>query len=102
MSFTRSVFVSAFLVTLLLGCKKAEAPPTPALDSAPSVAAPSSALPPSDAYTMPGAPSTSSGDASGPTQATPSELSKEQQSSSMPLPGQSNNHSTANPIEEKK
>ncbi len=104
MSFSRSILVSAFLALLLIGCKKAETPPTPKLDSSGSVAAPVSAMPPSEATTPaagPGA-TTGSGDASGPTQATPKELSKEQESSAMPLSGQANNHSTAPSASEKK
>jgi hypothetical protein len=102
MSFIRSVLACAFLATLLLGCKKADAPPVPALNSpSASVAAPSSTLPPSDAAIAPATPSASDSNAGGPTQASPSELSKEQESSVMPLPGQVNNHSTANPDEKK-
>jgi len=97
MSSTRTILASAFLAILLLGCKKAETPPAPTLNgSTGSVAAPESAMPPSDAKipgTAPG-PATGSGDASAPTQASPEKLSEEQESSSMPLPGQANDHST--------
>lgn len=104
MSFANAVFVSAFAATLLLGCKKAEAPPAPKLDSSSSVAAPNASMPPSDATITPSPPSGThpNGDANGPTQATPKELSKDQESSAMPLSGQVNNHSTANTTSEKK
>ena len=100
MFFTRSILVSAFLAILLIGCKKAEAPPAPKMDG--SVAAPQSALPPSDS-TLPSTPATSSsGNANGPTQADPKELTKQQESADMPLSGQANNHSTTDPVEKKK
>lgn len=104
MSLSRSILVSAVLALVLVGCKKADTPPAPKLDSSGSVAAPVSAMPPSEASTPaagPGA-TTGSGDASGSTQATPKELSKEQESSSMPLSGQANNHSTAPSVSDKK
>lgn len=102
MLLARTLLVPAVLVLVLSACKKAEAPPTPEVGG--SVAAPANALPPSDA-TMP-APATGtthSGDSNGgPTQAQPKELTKEQESSAMPLPGQVNNHSTTDPVEQKK
>lgn len=100
MPFTRSILVSAFLATLLIGCKKAEAPPTPTTSS---VAVPETALPPSDA-TLPATPSatSSSGNASGPAQTDAKELTKQQESTDMPLSGQANNHSTTDPVEKKK
>ena len=33
MAYTRSILVSAFLAILLIGCKKAETPPVPKVDS---------------------------------------------------------------------
>lgn len=105
MFFTRAILVSTLLATLLIGCNKIDTPPTPTLGGATgSVAAPASALPPSDAK-LPAAQSgtsPNSGDASGPSQATSRQLSNEQESSAMPLPGQVNNHSSANPTGEKK
>ncbi|MGV8897856.1 MAG: hypothetical protein ACOH2B_01250 [Burkholderiaceae bacterium] len=105
MSFARSVLISAFLATLLIGCKKAETPPAPTLgETSGSVAAPENTVPPPDAH-MPAAGSgamTGSGDASGPTQADPAELSKEQESTEMPMPGQANTHSTPDTTDEKK
>lgn len=89
---------------LLTGCEKTTDAPKPetstsaasSTSASPSVAAPSQALPSSDAAMQPkppaAAPKTS--DADGPTQATPKELSKEQESGTMPLAGQANNHST--------
>lgn len=104
MTFSRSILVSACLALFLIGCKKAETPPAPKLDSSGSVAAPVSAMPPSEASTPAAAPTagTGSGDASGSTQATPKELSKDQESSAMPLSGQANNHSTAPSASDKK
>lgn len=105
LSVTRSLFICACLATALAGCKKAEAPPSPALDSSgstsSSVAAPSSAMPASEATTAPTTTPDSS-DAANTPQSTPAELSKQQESSAMPMPGQVNNHSTATPNEEKK
>lgn len=110
MPFTRSILVSAFLATLLIGCKKAETPPAPTMsDSAAapsmgdSVAAPPSALPPSDA-SLPATPAvtSSSGNASGPAQTDAKELTKQQESTDMPLSGQANNHSTTDPVAPKK
>lgn len=106
--YIRPILVCAVLAVVLTGCKKAE-PPAPALggttDSG-SVAAPANSMPAPDAQ-MPGAPpdaatSSGSGDASGPTQASPQELSNKQESSSMPLPGQANDHSTPETTGEKK
>ncbi|MDO9419260.1 MAG: hypothetical protein Q7T66_01220 [Herminiimonas sp.] len=101
MLFTRSILVSAFLATLLIGCKKAETPPAPTMGG--SVASPESALPPSDSA-LPAAPASTSdsGNANGPAQTNPKELTKQQESTDMPLSGQANNHSTTDPIEKKK
>ena len=105
MFFTRAILVSTLLATLLIGCNKIDTPPPPTPGGAPgSVAAPASTLPPSDAKLPAAQAGTSrdSGNASGPSQATARQLSNEQESSAMPLPGQANNHSTANPTGEKK
>lgn len=101
-SITRSILACACVVAALAGCKKAEAPPAPAVDSSTSssVAAPSEAMPPSEAAT-PTAPSSTGDTTGGPAQSSPSELSKGQESSAMPLPGQVNNHSTVTPEKEK-
>ncbi len=108
MSLPRSVLIFAFLATLLVGCKKAETPPTPALgETSGSVAAPENTVPPPDAQ-IPVAGSgaaTGSGDFNGPTQANPAELTKEEESTEMPLPGQANAHSvpdTTDTTDEKK
>ena len=104
MFFTRTILASLFLATLLIGCKKAEAPPTPKLDGATgSVALPASTLPASDGK-LPNQPTgtSDSGNAYGSTQADSKELTKEQESAAMPLSGQANNHSTTNPVEQKK
>lgn len=91
-----AVLACALLAATLSGCKKADAPPAPQTSS--SVALPDSSRPPSDANMQP-APSTTSdnGNANLPAQNNPSALSKEQESSGMPLSGQVNNHSTADP-----
>lgn len=95
---------------LLAACQKSGEPPKPVTSdsgttSAPaagsgSVAAPSAALPPADAAMKPegaAAPSTS-GDHNGTTQATPKDLSKPEEKTAMPMPGQANDHSnTAKP-----
>lgn len=98
MPFTRSVLISAFVASALLGCQKTETPPTPTATVNPpseSVAAPQSTLPPSDASIKPDAPATgASGDGNSPNQASQRELSNAQESTAMPLPGQVNNHST--------
>jgi hypothetical protein len=113
MPFTRSLVVSALLAIVFTGCKKADAPPAPttgdsvtapaASTAGGSVAAPASSLPPSDA-TLPAAPAvtSSSGNAAGPAQTDPKELTKQQESTDMPLSGQANNHSTTNPVEKNK
>lgn len=105
MFFTRAILVSTLLATLLIGCNKVDTPPTPTLGGATgSVAAPASTLPPSDAKLPAAQAGTTpdSGNASGPSQATSRQLSNEQESTAMPLPGQANNHSTANPTGDKK
>lgn len=106
--------VAAALLVAIAGCGKQSDVPKPVTDnpgtsstsstSGPSVAASPSAMPPSDAAIKPApppaAPKTS--DAEGPTQATPKELSKNQESGTMPLAGQANNHSTPATTSEKK
>lgn len=101
MPFTRSILVSAFLAILLIGCKKAETPPAPTMGG--SVAAPTSTLPSSDSK-LPATPygTSSSGNAGGPAQTDSRELTKQQESTDMPLSGQANNHSTTDPVEKKK
>jgi len=104
------LLISAFAaVAALSGCKKAEAPPTPTTMQSPptsgSVAVPDSKLPASDA-TMPAQDPSSTthanGDANAPAQNNPKELGKNEESTAMPLSGQANNHSTANPTDDKK
>lgn len=99
MPFTRSILVSAFLAILLIGCKKADAPPAPTMGS---VAAPETTLPPSDGKLPNNSGTSSSGNAGGPAQTDPKELTKQQESTDMPLSGQANNHSTTDPIDKKK
>lgn len=106
-------FVAAVVLPLFLaGCQKQADAPKPVTSTSgasstsagQSIAAPSSALPPSDAAIKsappPAPPKTS--DADGPTQATPKELNKAQESGTMPLAGQANNHSTPATTNEKK
>jgi hypothetical protein len=105
------VAAAAMLLTVT-GCQKKTDAPKPAAtvsgaashSAAPSVAAPPSALPPSDAAIKPSAPAAppKTSDADGPTQATPKDLSKAQESGNMPLAGQVNNHSTPATTNEKK
>ncbi len=99
MPFTRSILVSAFLAILLIGCKKADAPPAPTMGS---VATPESLLPKSDGKLPSATGTSSSGNASGPAQTDAKELTKQQESTAMPLSGQANNHSTTDPVEKKK
>jgi hypothetical protein len=106
-----AVVASMALIALLAGCQKqidAPKPTTSVGTSAPtapaaavtttneSVAAPASAMPAPDTAIAPQAPAAQSKttDADGPTQATPKELSKTEESANMPLAGQVNNHST--------
>ncbi len=100
MLFTRSILVSAFLAILLIGCKKADTPPAPTMGG--SVAAPEASLPPSDGKLPSTSGTSSSGNASGPAQTDSKELTKQQESTDMPLSGQANNHSTTDPVEKKK
>jgi hypothetical protein len=101
--------VCAIFSLLLTACQKAGEPPKPVTSdsgaaSAPaaggSVAAPPATVPPSDAAMKPegaAAPSTS-GDHNAATQATPKDLSKPEEKTAMPMPGQANDHSnTAKP-----
>jgi hypothetical protein len=88
----------------LIGCQKQSDAPKPvtsdsgaaSTSASQSVAAPPSALPPSDAAIKPatGQGGADNGNANYHTQATPKELDKKQESASMPLSGQVNNHST--------
>lgn len=105
--------VMAASLLALAGCGKQSDAPKPVTDSAAapasssssqSVAAPPTALPPSDASIKPSPPpaAAKSTDADGPTQATPKELSKHQETENMPLAGQVNNHSTPATTNEKK
>ena len=59
-----------------------------------SVAAPPSALPPSDATIKPSDSTSSSGNAATPTQSNPAGLGKTEEKATMPHSGQVNNHST--------
>jgi hypothetical protein len=66
---------------------------------------PNNNLPPSDATMPTQNPSQTAhanGDANAPAQNNPKELGKSEESTAMPLSGQANNHSTANPTDDKK
>lgn len=66
-----------------------------------SVALPPSALPQQDAAMAPQAPSAAATvpDSASPSQANPQTLSKREESTAMPMPGQVNNHSTPESID---
>jgi hypothetical protein len=102
MDLSRSILACALVAATLSGCKKADAPPAPQTSG--SVALPQSSVPSSDANLPPSSPSTNTsdnGNANAPAQNNPSTLNKEQETSGMPLSGQVNNHSTANPNNDK-
>ncbi|NEX63212.1 hypothetical protein [Noviherbaspirillum galbum] len=109
----RTILIMPMLAGALLaaGCQKTPEPKTSdaakpsvnadvplAKTSDQSVALPKDKLPPSDASMSPkaGAGATSSGDSGTPSQVRPEQLSKEQEQSSMPLNGQTNNYSPPN------
>ncbi|GAA4033440.1 hypothetical protein [Actimicrobium antarcticum] len=90
-----ALFQVALLASVLAGCNKKELPVTP--EPSTSVATPAAQLPVQPAAMAPqnSMPATSdSGNANGPSQASPSTLTNAQESSAMPLPGQANDHST--------
>lgn len=109
MSMLHSTIVGVVLGLLVIGCDKAKEPPKPTASgnaSTPadkSVAASSGALPPSDASikSAPAAGTAANADPTVTSQASPKELSKQQESTAMPLPGQVNNHSTPAPLDKK-
>ena len=96
------------VLTLLIafaanGCHRQDVPAQPskadALLKTPqdSVAAPASSLPTPDAAMAPAAPPPApqkTDSASGPSQASADQMTKQQEASAMPLAGQANNHST--------
>ncbi|MFC3107997.1 hypothetical protein ACFQAT_11025 [Undibacterium arcticum] len=105
----RGAIALCLLSVCLFGCKKADTaatvtPADAAMASNPnSVAAPPSALPPSDATIPPNTSASTASDASrGPGQSSPSNLNKGQEATSMPLPGQANDHSQVGKEETKK
>lgn len=92
--------VALCALALAAGCQKVPEPKTATRASGDdtSVALPASKLPPSDASIPPQTASgasgtTGSGQAGGPSQQRPVELSKQQEQSGLPLSGQVNNHS---------
>jgi uncharacterized membrane protein len=98
MAFHHTAVACALIALALTGCKKADAPPAP--QTSESVAVPAGSVPASDANMAPAAapPATGdSGSANAPAQTNPRTLSEEEESTSMPQPGQVNNHSTVDP-----
>jgi hypothetical protein len=96
----------ALTFLVLAGCHREPVPQHPsgadpvASRSQDSVAAPLASLPVPDAAMAPAQPiarTTTTDAGGGPSQASQTSLSKEQESSAMPLAGQSNNHSTPAP-----
>ncbi len=105
MSAIRPICAAFLMVALLAGCDKINQPPKPVSstavinDSGKSEALPPGAMPASDASMKPAAPDASAGKTSDTaSQASPKELSKAEESVSMPMPGQVNNHSTPDPL----
>ena len=82
---------------LATGCNKTSEPPKP--DNS-SVALPERAMPPSDAAikTAPPEEAAPTPDFAKQSQANPVQLSKPQESAAMPMPGQANDHSTPDPL----
>jgi hypothetical protein len=103
----RSAMTAALFAMSIAGCQKASDPPKPVASgdtsksAGNSVAMPSTALPPSDSAIAPATPNATTADAGKTSQANPKELDKQQESTSMPMPGQVNNHSTPAPLEKK-
>lgn len=111
MNINRITLVSCMIGTLYLaGCEKASEPPKPtsstseAATPTQSVAAPPSAVPPSDAAIRPTGPqgAPTSANAGTPTQANPTELTKREEQTAMPQPGQANDHSVPDTTSQKK
>ncbi|HTH45133.1 MAG TPA: hypothetical protein VL528_08625 [Oxalicibacterium sp.] len=104
MTLTHTVLACALVAAAVTGCKKADTPPAPqtstSTSTSGSVALPESSRPPSDASMSTAAPSNTpldNGNANAPAQNSPKALTKEEESTAMPLSGQVNNHSTAKP-----
>jgi hypothetical protein len=97
MSIPRTATTCIFLAMLATGCNKASEPPKPTNSS---VALPEKAMPQSDAdiKTAPMDPAAPILNSAKPSQANPVELSKRQESAAMPMPGQANDHSTPDPL----
>ncbi|HEX8885540.1 MAG TPA: hypothetical protein VF797_13705 [Noviherbaspirillum sp.] len=114
---TKTLALTACLMATamaLAGCNRNDAPkPTAAATAVSqpgaatveskgsSVALPPSSLPQQDAAMAPQAPSAAATvpDSASPSQANPQTLSKQQESTAMPMPGQVNNHSTPESID---
>jgi hypothetical protein len=101
----RFATASVLLAVSVAGCQKSPQSPAPTSSNGTSkpadqsVAAPPGTVPPSNAAIKP-APSDSAPPVVA-SQASPNELSKQQEAASMPLPGQVNNHSTPAPLDKK-
>jgi hypothetical protein len=107
MSAIRPIFACFLMALLLVGCDRMKPTPKPvssvtgANEAGRSEALPPSALPPSDASIKPTDPTMQTGAVpSSTSQANPKDLSKLEESASMPLPGQVNNHSTPEPLKQ--
>lgn len=102
MTLSHTILACALVAATVAGCKKADAPPAPQTSG--SVALPESSRPSSDAAMPPSAPSSApvdNGNANAPAQNNPQTLNKNEESTAMPLSGQVNNHSTAQPENDK-
>jgi hypothetical protein len=106
MHMLRFVTASVLLAVSVAGCQKSPQSPAPTSSNGTSkpvdqsVAAPPDTVPSSDAAIKP-APPPDSAPPVVTSQASPKELSKQQEATSMPLPGQVNNHSTPAPLDKK-
>ena len=101
MTLPRTASTCIFLALLATGCNKASEPPKP---NNPSVESPQEAMPQSDAAikTAPPDQAAPTSDSTKHSQANPVELSKPQDSAAMPMPGQANDHSTPDPLDNTK
>ncbi|HWT71438.1 MAG TPA: hypothetical protein VN361_04560 [Oxalicibacterium sp.] len=102
MTLSHTILACTLVAATVAGCKKADAPPAPQTSG--SVALPESSRPASDATMPPAPPSTATldnGNANAPAQNNPETLNKSEESTAMPLSGQVNNHSTAQPENDK-
>jgi hypothetical protein len=97
MPILRTASTCIFLALLATGCNKASEPPQPT-DS--PIDLPQAAMPQSDAAikATPLDQAAATSNSTNQSQANPAELSKSQESNAMPMPGQANDHSLPNPL----